>query len=43
MKECSINNNDNDCEKALVKVFDNLDEEMKKFRNKNGEIIKWEN
>ena len=41
MKECSINNNDNDCEKALVKVFDNLDEEMKKFRNKNGEIIKW--
>ena len=46
MKECKTfdaKNNifDDDCEKSLVKVFDDLDMNMKKYRNGNGEIIKW--
>ena len=45
MKECKIfneeNNNDDDCEKAIVKVFEDLDNNMKKYRDEKGNIIKW--
>ena len=37
MKEC---NNDY-CEKNLVKIFYELDNAMKKYKDKNGNIIKW--
>ena len=46
MKECKIfdeknNKYDEDCEKSIVKAFDNLDENMKKYRDQDGNIIKW--
>ena len=40
MKECN-NLDGDDCEKYIVKVFDSLDENMKKYRDENGNIIKW--
>ena len=46
MKECKSfdaknNIEDDDCEKSLIKVFDELDFNMKKFRDEKGNIIKW--
>ena len=46
MKECKTfdeKNNiyDDDCEKSLIKVFEDLDTNMKKFRDEKGNIIKW--
>ena len=46
MKECKTfdeKNNiyDDDCEKSLIKIFEDLDTNMKKFRDEKGNIIKW--
>jgi penicillin amidase len=44
MPECRTFNGysyEEDCEKFIVKIFDNLDQYMESFKNKNGSIKKW--
>jgi len=44
MEECRIHNGysyEEDCEKFIVKIFDNLDEYMKPYINEDGNIKKW--
>ena len=44
MDKCRIHNGysyEEDCEKFIVKIFDNLDEYMKPYINEDGNIKKW--
>ena len=46
MKECMLfdeknNKDDDDCEKYIIKVFESLEENMQKYKDEKGNIIKW--